>query len=228
MAIRPISPISYANGYNKVSFESRRKEDNAEESSYSTSLFMKSIPVATLIAMSPLNSVQAQTVQSQPKENTVMTQTYKNPIKDGCNILFISNDGNDDDIELIALQHGKNYTYTRNIRGIDTKLLKRENFKQYLDTLKTVNETVKYGDEPPKKQVKYVVTGPRVYDVYVENAESGKLYKHSSGRSEHVEYVIDKELYDYLLQFMEKNSVVTEDRTRTIQKTDMFEDIFGM
>ena len=178
--------------------------------------------------MSPLNGVKAQTSPENSKEKIVQTETYKDPIKNGCNILYISNDGNDNDVEAIALQHGNVYKYKRNIRGIDTQLIKRENFKQYLDTLKTVNETVIYGDEPPAKEVKYVVAGPRIYDVYVENAENGKLLKHSNGKSEHEEYVIDKELYDYLLPFMEKNSVKTEERTRKVSELDMFDYMLGM
>ncbi len=228
MSIRPISPISYTNGYNRVNFEGRNNQRNHSENSYSTNSFVKSIPLAVLVAMSPLNGVKAQTSPENSKEKIVQTETYKDPIKNGCNILYISNDGNDNDVEAIALQHGNVYKYKRNIRGIDTQLIKRENFKQYLDTLKTVNETVIYGDEPPAKEVKYVVAGPRIYDVYVENAENGKLLKHSNGKSEHEEYVIDKELYDYLLPFMEKNSVKTEERTRKVSELDMFDYMLGM
>ena len=228
MSIRPISPISYTNGYNQVNFAGRKKQRNNVENSYSTNSFMKSIPVAVLMAMSPLNGVQAQTAPTNSNEKIVQVQTYKDPVKDGCNILFISNDGNDNDVEAIALQYGKKYASTRNIRGIDTKLYKRENFKQYLDTLKTVNETLKYEDGSPSQTVKkYVVAGPRTYDVFVENAQTGKLYKHTNGKSEHNEYVIDKELYDYLLQFMDESAIKTENRTKTVVETDLIDDIFG-
>lgn len=227
MAIRPISPVSYTNGYNHVNFEGRKNKKNDVERSYSTSSFMKSIPLAVLVAMSPLNGVQAQTLTNS-NEKILQTQTYKDPIKDGCNILFISNDGNDNDVEAIALQYGKKYASTRNIRGIDTKLYKRENFKQYLDTLKTVNETLKYEDGSPSQTVKkYVVAGPRTYDVFVENAQTGKLYKRTNGKSEHNEYVIDKELYDYLLQFMDESAIKTENRTKTVVETDLIDYIFG-
>lgn len=228
MAIRPISPVSYANGYNKVSFESRKHKRNNVENSYSTSSFMRSIPLAVLVAMSPLNGVQAQTMTNQ-NEKILQTQTYKNPVKDGCNILYISNDGNDDDIEVIALQHGRNLSYTRNIRGIDTKLIKRENFKQYLDTLKTVNVTYDYEDgSPSKTEKKYIVAGHRAYDVYVDRADDLKQLKHTSGSTEHAEYEIDKELFDFLKQFMKEDFIKNEDRKVMVLKTsefDLFKDI---
>lgn len=226
MVIRPISPVSYANGYNHVNFEGRKKKENDVGRSYSTSSFMKSIPLAVLVAMSPLNGVQAQTLTNS-NEKILQTQTYKDPIKDGCNILFISNDGDDSNIEAIVLQHGKKFTYTRNIRGIDTQLVKRENVKQYLDTLKTVNETIKYEDGSPSRTVKkYIASGAKVYDVYVDNAETGKQLKHANGSSKHGEFEIDKELYDYLLQFMDENSVKTENRTRIVLTPDMIDDMF--
>ena len=62
MVIRQISPVSYTNGYNHVNFEGRKKKENDVGRSYSTSSFMKSIPLAVLVAMSPLNGVQAQTL----------------------------------------------------------------------------------------------------------------------------------------------------------------------
>ena len=177
--------------------------------------------------MSPLNNVEAQTNPTANKEKVVQMQTYKNPVKDGCNVLFISNDGNDSDVEAIALQHGRILNYSRTIRGVKTDLEKRENFKQYLDTLKTLNVTYVFEDGSPSVTEKqYVVAGPRTNDVFVSEANTYKTLKHDTSKSEHAEYVIDKELYDYLLQFMEKNSVITEDREIKVPSRDVLEELF--
>ncbi len=225
MAISPINNVSFRNNYNQVSFEGKNKEKSHHTSGIKTTL--RAIPLATLIAMSPLNSVEAQTNTTVNKEKVVQMQTYKNPVKDGCNILFISNDGNDSDAEAIALQHGRILNYSRTIRGVKTDLEKRENFKQYLDTLKTLNVTYVFEDGSPSVTEKqYVVAGPRTNDVFVSEANTYKTLKHDTSKSEHAEYVIDKELYDYLLQFMEKNSVITEDREIKVPSRDVLEELF--
>ena len=72
----------------------------------------------------------------------------------------------------------------------------------------------------------YVVAGPRTNDVFVSEANAYKTLKHDTSKSEHAEYVIDKELYDYLLQFMEKNSVITEDREIKVPSRDVLEELF--
>lgn len=225
MAIAPINNVSFRNNYNQVSFEGKNKEKSHQTSSIKTTL--RAIPLATLIAMSPLNNVEAQTNLTANKEKVVQMQTYKNPVKDGCNVLFISNDGNDSDVEAIALQHGRILNYSRTIRGVKTDLEKRENFKQYLDTLKTLNVTYVFEDGSPSVTEKqYVVAGPRTNDVFVSEANTYKTLKHDTSKSEHAEYVIDKELYDYLLQFMEKNSVITEDREIKVPSRDVLEELF--
>lgn len=57
MAISPINKVSFRNNYNQVSFEGKNKEKSHHTSSIKTTL--RAIPLATLIAMSPLNSVEA-------------------------------------------------------------------------------------------------------------------------------------------------------------------------
>ena len=225
MAISPINNVSFRNNCNQVNFEGRNKEKSHHTNSVKNTL--RSIPLATLIAMSPLNSVEAQTNPTVGEEKLIQMQTYKNPVVDGCNIWFISNDGNDSDIEAIALQHGRILNYSRTIRGVETNLEKRENFKQYLDTLKTLNVTYVFEDGSPSVTgKKYVVAGPRINDVYVSEAGTFKTLKHDTSKSEHAEYEIDKELYDYLLQFMEKNSVITEDREIKVSSIDVLEELF--
>ena len=214
MTISPVSAVSFKNNYNQVNFGSKHKKGEEGYSSRPAGSLMKSIPLAALIAMSPLVNTQAQILKLNPNEKTVQSMTYKDVNRDGCNIWFVSNDGNDSNIEAIVLQHGKTYKYARTIRGVRTNLIKRENERQYLDTLKIVHERFKHSDGTiSEPETKYVVAGPCIYDVYVDDAASGKGLKHANGKIDHKEYVIDKELYDYLLQFMDKNSVKTVSRT---------------
>ena len=174
-------------------------------------------------------NTQAQTLKLNPNEKTVQSMTYKDVNRDGCNIWFVSNDGNDSNIEAIVLQHGKTYKYARTIRGVRTNLIKRENERQYLDTLKIVHERFKHSDGTiSEPETKYVVAGPCIYDVYVDDAASGKELKHANGKIDHKEYVIDKELYDYLLQFMDKNSIKTEERVSKAYERSIYDDLFGI
>lgn len=217
MAIRPVSTVSFnaKNAVNQTNFEGRKNHSNNENYHSTTSnSLMKSIPLAALIAMSPLVETQAQVAKIYPKEEMVLLKPYKNVYDGGCNIMFISTDDDPSNAEAIILQHGKKYSYNQPINGVKTKLLKRENEKQYLDTLKIVSERVKYSDGTiSEPQTKYVVAGPCIHDTYVDNTVTGKEIKHTTSKVPHEEYVIDKELYDYLLQFMNKDFVKRESRT---------------
>ena len=226
MAISPVSAVTFGNNYNQVNFGSKHKKGEEGHSSRTAGSLMKSIPLAALIAMSPLVNTQAQILKLNPNEKTVQSMTYKDVNRDGCNIWFVSNDGNDSDIEAIVLQHGATYKYARTIRGVRTNLIKRENERQYLDTLKIVHERFKHSDGTiSAPETKYVVAGPCIYDVYVDDAATGKELKHSTGKIDHKEYVIDKELYDYLLQFMEKNSVKTEERVSKAYERSLYDEL---
>ena len=57
MAISPINNVSFRNNYNQVNFEGRNKEKSHHTNGVKNTL--RSIPLATLIAMSPLNNVEA-------------------------------------------------------------------------------------------------------------------------------------------------------------------------
>lgn len=229
MAISPVSAVSFKNNYNQVNFGSKHKKGEEGYSSRPAGSLMKSIPLAALIAMSPLVNTQAQILKLNPNEKTIQSITYKDVNRDGCNIWFVSNDGNDSDIEAIVLQHGATYSYARTIRGVRTNLIKRENERQYLDTLKIVHERFKHSDGTiSEPETKYVVAGPCISDVYVDDAATGKELKHANGKIDHKEYVIDKELYDYLLQFMDKNSIKTEERVSKAYERSIYDDLFDI
>ncbi len=234
MAISPVSAVSFRNNYNQVNFGSKHRKEEENYSSRPAGTLMKSIPLAALIAMSPLVGAQAQLIKGiTPNEKIVKSLTYKNPDKDGCDILFISNDGNDSNAEAIVLEHGELTKYSRSFNGVRKNILKRENERQYLDTLKIVHERVKYSDGTiTKPTTKYVVSGPCISDVFHMDIDNGlrNVINPKSTVTNHAEYVIDKELYDFLLPFMEKNSVKTESRTVNAVELPTIEDriLMGM
>lgn len=53
MAIGPVSSVNFSSNYNNISFEGRRNKKHAEYQRHSTSL-IKAVPLAALIAMSPM------------------------------------------------------------------------------------------------------------------------------------------------------------------------------
>ena len=225
MAIVPVSNVSFRNNYSQVNFEGKKKD---KSSGLYVSNSIKAIPLATLIALSPLNGVQAQTNNAGSNEKVLTVQTYKNPALDGCNILYISNDGNDADVEAIALQYGQTTTYNADVDGQRTRLIKTVNTKQYLDTLKQVNVVYKYDDgKPERKYTKYVAAGSSTYNTYIDRADTKKQIRHSSGRMKHDEYEIDKELFEYLKQFMEDGEIKIENKVVNVSsEEDPFDLLF--
>lgn len=99
MPIAPISSLSFKNNYNQVNFEGKKKENTPHSSVVSNTL--KAIPLATLIALSPLNSVNA---QNQVKEEKLIGFEKFGPNENGSSevVLFLSNDGNDNNAEIVT------------------------------------------------------------------------------------------------------------------------------
>lgn len=226
MAISPVSSVSF-NSYNNISFESRKNRKHPDyESGYSTSP-LKAIPLAALIAMSPMVDTYAQSLREHDSDKIVQMQTYKNPVVDGCNILYISNDGDDSNVEAIALQYGKSVKYNSKNGSQKVLMVKKENSKQFLNELKTVNITYKHTNgKPDTFETCYVVSGDRIVDTYIypENDESN--VQHRTGYDANSNYKISKELYDYLKQFMEDESIKTENKTVTLSDDFNFSDLF--
>lgn len=69
MAIAPINNVSFRNNYNQVNFEGKKKEKSTV---LHLSNSIKAIPLATLIALSPLNIAEAQRTDSS-QDNTRST-----------------------------------------------------------------------------------------------------------------------------------------------------------
>jgi len=74
MAIAPISSVSFRNNYNQINFEGKKEK---KSSGLHVSSSIKAIPLATMIALSPLNNVEAdgQVRTSSAQHRTEMVQS---------------------------------------------------------------------------------------------------------------------------------------------------------
>lgn len=67
MAISPVSSVSFRNNYGQVNFEGRKEKSEYHSSSFTNTL--RSIPLATIIAMSPMVDTYAQGNVTFPDSN---------------------------------------------------------------------------------------------------------------------------------------------------------------
>ena len=107
-------------------------------------------------------------------------------------------------------------------------MVKKINSKQFLNELKTVNITYKHTNgKPDTFETCYVVSGDRIVDTYIypENDEGNA--QHRTGYVANSDYKISKELFDYLKQFMEDESIKAENITVTSSDDLNFSDIFS-
>lgn len=123
MAIRAISNIGINNSYNNVSFEGRRHRKHSENNNYSTSP-LKVVPLAALIAMSPmvdtqdLFAINSQDANIEAVYGTTETEQYGFiPLPSNCKVLkdihlekpsggymgfkLINTDGNSSNYEMV-------------------------------------------------------------------------------------------------------------------------------
>lgn len=223
MAIAPVSSVSFRNNYsNQVSFEGKKEK----ASKMQVPMALKAIPLATLLAMSPLNSVDAQTRADHNNEDVLAIQQYKGTTNDrSCNIFFISNDGDANNFERVALGYsGSKVKINEVVNGKRIPVIKSTNYMQYADELKIVNVTYRYEDgRPDEHSVQYFVTGPRISYVLREDAQTERALSRKEGYSQFQEYQIDKNLYEYLSQYY--NPVTPENKVVVVKgfdPTDIF------
>lgn len=208
MAISAINSVSFRNNYNNIHFEGK-KDKPAQHRSMSSSL--KAVPLAVLLAMSPLNNVEAQN-----NRIVVASGTYENatpPSKLGevepCLVQFVSTDGNNSDAELVSLAFetekgagsimvdGKKYwAHYKYTECVD------------VDTLEICDVTTNYPLIGPKTHKEYYVSGngsKKRSGYYTDSGEyinADSFYKKGS-----VKKRISKEFYDYLAGCVEDDAV---------------------
>ena len=241
MTIRPITSVSFNGNYNRLSFEGRKNNSGSSRMS-SISSTLKAIPVATLIAMSPLNTSVNLYAQAPVEEKLIMTGNVNNAtIPDAlgkmkeCGIDFISTDGNDNNIEKVRLRFvdwhkGKEIINGKSISG-------KYAFTTMIDVknLELCKEIRKYSGSPDQVKERYYVSGPGDYSRSLFFDEEDNSYRKGvfSRKSDNLKEEISKEFYDYLVDlFKDADMVENKTTTKIIHgdaETDaLYESIFGI
>ena len=202
MAIRPIINVKYNNNYNNLSFEAKKKNKNHHDTQRSAG-FMKSIPLAAIIAMSPMNSAQAQNNQYAPEEKIVLQQEY-NDGKEKFKIHYVSTDGDDSNAEKLKLSFSEENIIVSHF--VDNELTDCK-FSKYhtmtVDSLEITHIKTKIGDTNLGTTTQYNVVGDRstihTAATPLDNPDRMITYPERN-ESENIRQTVPKELFDYLLQ----------------------------
>ncbi len=221
MTIRPITPVSFGANYNRLTFEGRKDNENYRPSYLKNTL--RSIPLATLIAMSPLNSNVSLYAQKPVEEVIVMSGRVQNAtIPDAlgempkCEINFISTDGDDNTIEKLNLSFVDWDTGTQKINGKRTKC--KYAYSKFIDleALEVRKEIRKYSGSEDKESERYFVSGSgkfarsNFHDLDGNPYDTGGFIR----KADHLEQEISKDFYDYLANYL-KGSGIVEFKTST-------------
>lgn len=219
--ITAVNNVSYRNNYNYnyLSFGSNKKQ-RAEHEPRHSSPVLKAIPLATLIAMSPLNAPSATYDFDQNPEKIVEIHEIEEGAKT-TKIRLISTDGDDSDIEKFSLE----VFSTRKDEAYDKETDK------YVPTTRSVIDcvdvdsliikdvTIQHNDiGRTEKRKSYYVKGDinRLETPAKATDGSGRTYgKVRQSRGQDQEYSVSEGLYNYLKQISE--GIVPEGK-RTINK----------
>ena len=224
MAIRPVS-VSFRNNYN-LAFEGRKKK-NSEQSHVSSPV--KAVPLAVLLAMSPLN-VDGQNVI---KEN--IATGVKRELADGsyrkdfeyveespfvligadCEVAFVSTDG-DDIPETVKLKNNNDYTKHVMINGVRTPAISKNRRIIDVKALRIVNVTKTLENGEISRSKRYYAVGDITIFRHLVDKDNPKksLAPMETIKHKNSEVQIHKEFYDRLAATMGDNlEYQTEDRT---------------
>lgn len=209
MAISPVSSVSFRNNYGQVNFEGRKEKSEYHSSSFTNTL--RSIPLATLIALSPLNTTQAQT--TAPQEEIVYLQNIDDSLNGSgaVNVWFISTDGDNSNAEKVKfVATEKKYASNRQkeyvtIRQCEPKVLKK------------VRVTVK-DDYSDHVVTRYYVSGPGKTDKIINkmnpSSDIGTQISKKTYKYDEQEIKISEDVYNYLKDVMnDEVKYVNETRT---------------
>ena len=131
MAIMPVSGVSVNKKNNIINFEGKKnKAAAAPQRSYTSSV--KAIPLAVLIAMSPVNASSANTISSQPNVETIENTVGVTNNQDNIKLVF-----EESPAERSRFQF---YSKTNNKNSIDEVVLRLTGHP--FDVEKLVNTTI--------------------------------------------------------------------------------------
>ncbi len=160
--------IAAINNYGKYqNYAMPQFEGKKEKHTNPIKTTLKAVPLAVLVAMSPLNTVQAQQQQEEKVIETVdITNYFHEPYRNLTGKLFaISTDGNDDDFEKVVIQtkeiERKTFTDDRTGKEIIGKRTTTTNYQ--LEKLeKTTYVTDLSEDVKKSAEILGIPTGDRV------------------------------------------------------------------
>lgn len=217
--ITAINNVSFKNNnYNNVSFGKKHEKPQHEPRQSSSAL--KAIPLATLIAMSPLNAPSATYDFEQNPEKIIEIHEIEEGAKT-TKIRLISTDGDDSDIEKFTLE----VFFTRKDESYDKETDKHVPTTRSVidcvnvDSLIVKDVTIEHHDIGlTEKRKSYYVKGEtnRFESPAKATDGSGKTYgKVRQSRGQDYEYPVSEGLYNYLKQISE--GIVPEGK-RTINR----------
>lgn len=213
MAIAPISSVSFRNNYNQVNFEGKKKEHTHSKMSNA----LKSIPLATLIAMSSLNMQAEDVVVARAEIENADAITGQN-----AKVLFCDTNGDPSNVEKILFVFEDLLKYKEKINGREVPV--RQTFtKTYeLDSVRVEKVTEIFDNEPDRHSTRYYISGPtvsmwsnsRTDDVPYEQSKLVRLGHTKKHPKDEIQ--VTQRVYDYLKELLgsqlpEKVTTVTED-----------------
>lgn len=219
MKITAVNNASSRNNYNNINFAGKKQQKPQHEPRHSSST-LKAIPLATLIAMSPLNAPSATHDFDQNPEKIIEIHQVDEGLKQ-TNIRLISTDGDDSDIEKFSIEvfsTQKDKTYDKESdKYIPTSKSIIDCVD--IDSLIVKDVTIKYNDiDKTENRKSYYVKGDisRLETPAKATDNSGKTYgKVRQSKGQDIEYSVSEDLYNYLKQISQ--GIVPEGQ-KTIKK----------
>lgn len=204
--------ISAVNSYNfnKINFEGKKAKAQAPTHSASP---IKSIPLAVLLAMSPLNAPKAETTTIDNikwsyyygSQNVVIKQQMFDHVTPGneykCTMKILSNDGNNNTTELLTLVFEKDYDALKHDKNGNNVRYGTNHFSREIgfDSLIKEEHNVKNDDGTKTKFFKYYVEGPCLDKTKTIDDKTGNITGVSTVKLNKASVEITKDFYDALL-----------------------------
>ncbi len=225
--------VNAINGINQsVSFEKRNKCAYKAQAQHQTNP-MKAVPLAVLIAMSPLNvpaqNASAQTGSitkteqvAQPEEKVVLTYSYEKPTRANtgkADFIFYSTDGDDSSIEKVKINFETSHFYKTkgdNAENVNYRIIQ----SMYPDTIEIINETVKFKDGREIDGKYYYISGKGIDYKTQGMTDSGKIVsKANKIQKDKITIGINEEFYKFLVELF-NGDIVEKETFRTFERDE--------
>lgn len=227
MTIRPINGVSFRNNYNQVNFEGRKKEGHQSPSMVTNTI--KSIPLAAVIAMSPL----AASAQYPPVEIARAKFEKAEAITDEPGeIGFYDTDGNPENgFELAQLQFKKQVRYNEKIGGKSVPVEYTASRFYNISGLEVEDVTEKFKDGTKNHYKRYYINASaELFKGPVRTADSqARLVKNGTHTElKNTRLQVTDEVYSYLAKIYDGYlEPVVKKVTEDGDANDLMYDLYG-